>query len=791
MLETYRQDWVAYTQAQTLCAEGGCSEDQLVRVAVKEITDNALDASPRGIEFSHHDRTFTVQDFGAGLAADHVLRIFDITRESLSSKRWRMARRGALGNGTRVVMGVVSVSGGYLDVESCGVGQRLTIRADGVTIAEPFETDVFEGTRISLTVGPRLRFNVDQIVRFGTLCQSAIGSAFGGTKAVPAWFNFAALKELVRDARDKSAMEFAKQFDITPDAMASIKAIASRTTASELLIDEDRLGAVCDLILTGQKGTRVLKRMGRNARPGNYGYIETTFTLGGVSLPVYVEAWAQGVPVENRQASGEIICDTIFTNRTPALTTRKSGSVYDKIARFGIGGELIRIDLTGPCNFDVELAITAPELPLVSKSKDIDFGRFEGAIDAALTDALRKAYVSPTGTVQPKEKSQRWTIKSVVYSIIEDVYNTIAAHGIGAPARMIYYRCRPFILSRTGRKQVSQATFNACLDSYLDDFPDLTKDWIILRDDRGHFHEPAGVSIGIGTLSVSQYITRLGEGPASFDVEPSFSIDTDAGTMTASRNPAHRFSALIFVEKEGYTELIQKAGIANEFDVAFASTKGMPTEAVRRLVDALAFYGVKTFCLHDFDPAGLTIANTLSTSNDRYTFTNDLDFVDMGVRLIHAEALGLDSEPYTIGKKQDPHKLAKRLAGYGATPAEINMLVWDGRRVEIDAMTPQQLIDFIKSTLRDHGVKKVVPDAGTLAAYFKKEVVEQRLEDAVEPLRKELQKRFDELAEEIADEDIEIPDTLESRVREIIADNPATNWLAAVQHIAANESDAV
>lgn len=406
MLETYRQDWVAYTQAQTLCAEGGCSEDQLVRVAVKEITDNALDASPRGIEFSHHDRTFTIRDFGGGLAPDRVLRIFDITRESLSSKRWRMARRGALGNGTRVVMGVVAVSGGYLDVESCGVGQRLTIRADGVTVAEPFDTDVIEGTRISLTVGPRLRFDADQIIRFGTLCQSAIGSAFGGTKAVPAWFNFANLKELVRDARDESVLDFARQFDITPEAAAGIKAIASRTTARELLIDEDRLRAVCDLILTGQKGNRALKRMGRNARPGRYGFAETTYMLGGVRLPVCVEAWAEGSPVPNRQASGEIRCDTIFTNRTPALTTRKTGNVYDKTARFGIGGDVIGIDLTGPCNFNVELAITAPELPLVSKSKDIDFSRFSGAIERAMSDALRKAFWTATGPDRSMRRCQ-------------------------------------------------------------------------------------------------------------------------------------------------------------------------------------------------------------------------------------------------------------------------------------------------------------------------------------------------------------------------------------------------
>ena len=55
--------------------------------------------------------------------------------------------------------------------------------------------------------------------------------------------------------------------------------------------------------------------------------------------------------------------------------------------------------------------------------------------------------------------------------------------------------------------------------------------------------------------------------------------------------------------------------------------QGMPApqSAIRKVLDALATYGIKVLCLHDFDVAGLTIANTLATSNRRYQFQNELN----------------------------------------------------------------------------------------------------------------------------------------------------------------------
>jgi DNA topoisomerase VI subunit A len=80
--------------------------------------------------------------------------------------------------------------------------------------------------------------------------------------------------------------------------------------------------------------------------------------------------------------------------------------------------------------------------------------------------------------------------------------------------------------------------------------------------------------------------------------------------------PAHRYQAVLFIEKEGFDELIQQAQIAERFDIAPMSTKGMSNTAARRLVDELSQLGVTIYGLHDFDKSGFSILHTLRTNSE-------------------------------------------------------------------------------------------------------------------------------------------------------------------------------
>ena len=104
---------------------------------------------------------------------------------------------------------------------------------------------------------------------------------------------------------------------------------------------------------------------------------------------------------------------------------------------------------------------------------------------------------------------------------------------------------------------------------------------------------------------------------------------------------------------------------------------------------------------------------TLGTDSRRYTFENDLDdvIVDIGLRLEDIEEMGLEAETVEVKNHEARRETLER---HGATDEEIEFLApededEDCRRVELNAMTSRQLVDFVEGKLEFYGVAKVIP----------------------------------------------------------------------------------
>src|SRR5262249_5445877 len=173
-----------------------------------------------------------------------------------------------------------------------------------------------------------------------------------------------------------------------------------------------------------------------------------------------------------------------------------------------------------------------------------------------------------------------------------------------------------------------------------------------------------------------------------------------------SCGPQRRYSAVVFVEKEGFAPLLRAVRLAERFDVAIMSTKGMSVTASRLLVDRLwGEHQIPLLVLRDFDKSGFSIVGTLQRDTRRYSFQNPVRVIDLGLRLEDVEAWGLQSEEVVYGKSDPTDNLRKN----GATEAEIAFLVdyqrsryghYVGRRVELNAFTSSDLITWIEGQLR-------------------------------------------------------------------------------------------
>ena len=227
---------------------------------------------------------------------------------------------------------------------------------------------------------------------------------------------------------------------------------------------------------------------------------------------------------------------------------------------------------------------------------------------------------------------------------------------------------------------------------------------------------------------------------------------------------------MLFIEKEGFTALFERVQLAEQHDIAIMSTKGVSVTAARLLVDTMCSqHNIPLLVLHDFDVAGFTILDTLRRDTRRYQFANKLKVISLGLRLDDVKEMGLQAET-AASSKSDAETIRARLKAAGATTEECEFLV--NQRVELNAMTSEQFVGFIKRKLAENGIEKVVPGREELDKSYRLLRHGQRLQEA-----------FEELAETIETDEAPAPDDLERRVREILKANPGKRWDAAVQDV--------
>jgi hypothetical protein len=353
--------------------------------------------------------------------------------------------------------------------------------------------------------------------------------------------------------------------------------------------------------------------------------------------------------------------------------------------------------------------------------------------------------------------------KEAANEVIEECYMKVSDNDqLPALARQIFYAARPLIEVQTDKPLNYSYFSQTLLPNYIDEHG---VDWDVNYDDRGHFIEPhTGRIIGLGSLNVRAYLNKVDR----LRLE-------DAGFASAAIKtfgPDGCYGALLYIEKEGFMPLFERVRLAQRYDIAIMSSKGMSVTAARQLADALAGeWGVPLLVLHDFDSAGIIIKDTLENDTRRYTYSSPPTVVDLG---LHYGDIGrLTPEPYE-SKISD-----ERLARAGIGRVAIDFL--RSQRVELNAMTSRQLVDFVENKLRQHGIRKVIPNSKTLADTYRMFVESDRLSDAFEGVQEELKDK--------SAAPIEVPNDLKAKVEHLLEQRQNITWHRAVQLVVNPESE--
>lgn len=756
----------------------GVGRDELRRLDLKEYVDNALDAcdaAGRGGRVTIQkldEHRYEITDEGDGIPGtpEELAALFSIHRPMDSTKFWRLPTRGALGNGLRVCVGSVIACGGMIEITTRGqyVALRPTRIDTQVIVAEKVAQT--RGTRIVVTFGPDLDEDFDDLEwATAAIDLAELADPAFARKPSPHWQDADQFCEILASIEppDTTLRAFVERLDgCTGPKGAQIAAYFGKGRTCRSLSPEE--GA---LLLTKLQATaRVIKPEALGLLgPGTYGgsaYAKQlgTFEYGSrephAFIPCAVEAWVQ---VDNRKGRQASI--SIFANRTPVIERVRAYRSWhgDRKHPLILSGPGLSesLDLpTGDCS--VVLNITAPLIPISSIGKRPNLRVFSSLISEAIHLAFNRGRnLLPPDPEDPKEEPPKpHRLRSHKSLVLEHLAAAIAKtsengkYGFGL--HNLYYKVNEIgrFHELTGKK-LSKANFASIITDYEDQHGDVEG---MVRDPRGVFMSRSG-SFPLGTAATDAY-----------------------------NRPLWEYHKLLYCEKEDLLRILDQAGWWQRHDSAMETAKGYSSRAARDIIDDIADTSepITVFGLHDADAPGSMIAQTLQEAT-RARGRRRIEIIDIGLYPWQAIKMGLPVEEISYDK---PHPVSELVRSstetHPITGERVNWGDWlQHHRIELSALTPAKLIEFLDEEVERHGALKVIPPADFAASRLR-EAVEDRVE--AEERDRILRDAEAQIAEAVAErlKAIVLPagGDLVEQLRETVTENRRRHWSTVIGDIA-------
>ncbi len=329
--------------------------------------------------------------------------------------------------------------------------------------------------------------------------------------------------------------------------------------------------------------------------------------------------------------------------------------------------------------------------------------------------------------------SDRVNFTEVADEILPAAYQHASGGGkYTVSKRQLYYASRQKFLDMTGRAIKAGDFSQRLLRQFINRNPGLTSSWKITADPRGTLtiaNAEHDVRIPCGTIAIDEHLRVAAKTVSPLDVA------SQVAPEWPSLAEGKRYQAVLYIEKEGFEPVLNEAKIAERFDLAILSCKGQSVVAARKFVDHVCRRdgGVPLLVVHDFDKSGFEISQRLTSvsgwaeENDRvaYWFQNDINVHDLGLRLKDIEKYGLAEEQCDFNCRQDWNY-------EGFCTEDEEAFLRSGRRVELNAFTSPQLIEWLESKLTEHLPDRLVPDDDTLADAYRMAIVVAEINKAID-----------------------------------------------------------
>jgi len=736
-----REEWELFRTIDDLSHKAGVPRDKIASLVAKELMDNALDASEScevGLLDDHAG--FFVQDHGPGLDPAQVADLFSIKRPLKSTKLLRLPSRGALGNGLRVVAGAVLATGGKLRVSTRGLIMDLTPCSDGITSVEVIGNCGYDGTRVEVHLGPDSGPINDNTLQWAYGARIISRGQYYKGKSSPWWYTSRAFHELCLAAKDMTARDLVSQFEGCGSKVGTITSGFKGRQAADVTLEEakvllDKMRAESAPVKPNRLGYCKDEYLDDNL--GHYAKEVGTFKLESDSevaeIPYVIEAWTR------LDEQAEIY---IHVNRTPITGEVRIYHSKTELQLFGCG---LRHEFdVGRRSLQVWLSIITPFMPITTDGKSPDLTYLLGGIVRTIKKSISRAKRNA-----PKGSAPRSQKEIVIEHIPEGIEQAGGGHRYSQ--RQLFYAIRPFLIAELN-KEPNFDTFKGIITDYENeighDLPGM------YRDDRGtlyHCHRQENIPLGTRMVEVYQ-------------------------------PPEWTFNKVLYLEKEGFFQILQDEKWPERHDCALLTSKGYATRAARDLLDGLGDTKeeITFYCIHDADAAGTMIYQALQDATKARP-ARKAKVVNLGLEPEEGLAMGL--EPERVVRKNEDSR--RPVAEY----VKQEWKEWlQTHRIELNAMTTPNFLKWLDDKMALSGQGKLIPPQAILTKELHDKVQETLKQTLTELILKE-----NDLEGQVRIKYEELKPVLDKKAKRLVKDvtkdlekKPTQSWRDPVKRVAVN-----
>jgi hypothetical protein len=557
-------------------------------------------------------------------------------------------------------------------------------------------------------------------------------------KTSPHWYDRDAFFELLMASGRRTVRELIAEFDGCSEPKAGKLAAPFK---GRLARDLSRAEAAHLLVIAGEHARKVgPNRLGSvgmiEGLPSGYAKADGAMVVHTASdgkktyVPVVIETWAE---------LGDEADVCVLVNRTPVAAEIDARHHKDMLLLSGCG--LKHKLQVGRRPVSVVVNIETPYMPITSDGKTPDLEPIVGDVASLISRIVKKVKRTTGGPI--KVTSQ----KDVILSHLDESVSKASGDGrYRFSLRQLFYAVRPFVLDALA-KEPEYDYFAQVITERESDRGEIAG---MYRDPRGTLYHPhTGEEIPLGTLAVERY-----------------------------GRPAWTFNKILYCEKEGFFPILREVGWPERNDCALMSAKGFASRAARDVLDMLGDSGedLSFFCIHDADAYGTMIYQALQEGTQARPGRR-VRIVNLGLEPEEALAMGLQVEE--VRRKGDK---AAPVAGY----VEPRWRDWlQGRRVELNAMTTPQFLEWLDQKFASH-VGKVVPPPGVLVDRLEQAVradLERRVTSRV-LRRARIEERVERLLRKRGPSLRAQAETIEEYVRDGLETRPESPWEEPVDQLA-------